>query len=490
MKQQSLSFFFKDVKEQKEEFAEHPSPKRLKVPPRPKPVTKGTVVDSMYSVPLSAISQKDLSRHVRDLTMTPMEASFGGAPVSFPAYILGPKTLSVPRFYGLQHWGPPETDNTSLGEPMGSTHFNGTLHDVQQEACSTMLARLETPEKGGVMCLPCGYGKTICALYLAASLGRRVFVLVHKNFLCEQWRERVRAFLPHCTIGKIQQNTVEADADVVIGMIQSFTKRIYPVEVMRKFGTVIIDESHHMAAPVMHRALRQVSARYIVSLSATPDRKDGLTQLLYWMMGSMCYKVERQPEKTLVSCILYNKGTRKTIKCRNDQVSLPLMLNALTEDQERNALIADRIFKVYKSGRHTIVLTDRCKQLNILFVSLQNMGVPATDMGFNIASTSKAEREETEHKPIILTTWCMSKEGLDIPRLDCLVMATPKSDIEQACGRVQRKHSEKAVPLILDIVDTFSVFEQLRWKRWSFYRNQQFTCQTYDSDAAWVPWYD
>ena len=82
----------------------------------------------------------------------------------------------------------------------------------------------------------------------------------------------------------------------------------------------------------------------------------------------------------------------------------------------------------------------------------------------------------------------MAKEGLDIPRLDTLVMATPKGDIVQASGRVQRKHSEKRVPLIVDIVDTFSVFEALRWKRWNFYRKEKFNCQTFgigNTDAEW-----
>ena len=83
----------------------------------------------------------------------------------------------------------------------------------------------------------------------------------------------------------------------------------------------------------------------------------------------------------------------------------------------------------------------------------------------------------------------MAKEGLDIPRLDTLIMATPKGDIVQASGRVQRKHPDKRTPLIVDVVDTFSVFEALRWKRWNFYRKEEFNCQTCSASNADAPWF-
>lgn len=449
-----------------------------------------STIDSMYHIHEKHLSKELLARHKRTLTMIPIDMSFSNqAPVQFQAFQSHDGILSVPRFYGLEHWGTAQHDNTSEGKPFADLIFKGKLNEIQEMACKAVIERLEGPQKGGILVLPCGYGKTVCALHIALKMKRRTLVLVHKAFLVEQWKERAQTFIPGCSVGKIQQNIINADADVVIGMVQSLSKREYDSSIMSSFGTVIIDESHHMAAPILHKALRQIPAKYIVSLSATPDRRDGLTCLLYWSMGSICYRIERQPEHTLVSCMLYEGGKRKEIKYRDGKISMPLMLNALVDDDARNNIIAEKIVACFENERYIIVLTDRIKQLNALYVMLSKKGIHHEDMGYYIGTTNATERSATSCKRIMLSTYCMAKEGLDIPRLDTLILATPKGDIIQASGRVQRKHPEKKTPLIIDIVDTFSVFEQLRWKRWSFYRNEKFKCQTYDSSNEDVEWY-
>ena len=308
--------------------------------------------------------------------MIPVDTSFSSqGPVAFNAYELKDGIFSVPRFYGIEHFGPPVTDITRKGVEMIQHEFKGTLNEVQKDACDAMISRFDSQRKGGMLVLPCGYGKTVCAIYIACRMKRRTLVLVHKAFLVDQWRERAKSFVPGCTVGKIQQNIVDADADFVIGMIQSFSKREYPKEILEKFGHVIIDESHHMAAPILHKALRQIPSKYILSLSATPDRRDGLTNLLYWSMGTICFKIDRKPEHTLVSCVLYTGGKRKEILYRDGKISMALMLNALVSDQSRNEIIADRILSCYHNDRFIIVLTDRIKQLNILHLMLNNKGI-------------------------------------------------------------------------------------------------------------------
>lgn len=404
----------------------------------------GSVVSSVYTVPEARLSLDELARHKRNLTMTPIDSSFSNqTPIQFNAYESANGFLHVPRFYGFEHWGSPQFDRTSIGVDMVADSFSGKLNSIQQDACRTTIERLNGPLRGGMVVLPCGYGKTVCALYIASQMKRRTLVLVHKGFLVEQWKERANTFLPGCSVGKIQQNVVNAEADIVIGMVQSLSKREYDSNIMSTFGTLIIDESHHMAAPILHKALRHIPARYIVGLSATPNRRDGLTCLLYWSMGSICYKIERQPEHTLVSCVLYQGGKRKEILYKDGRISMPLMLNSLIEDDTRNEIIAERMIACYNNNRYIIVLTDRIKQLQKLYVLLSNQGIPAKDMGFYIGTTKALERAASSECRIILSTYSMAKEGLDIPRLDTLVMATPKGDIVQASGRVQRKHSEK-----------------------------------------------
>lgn len=444
---------------------------------------------AMYSVPSNSMSHEKLCRHKRNLTMIPIDNGYGGqTAVSFDAFVEEDGWLHVPRFYGVQIWGMPKEDNTTEGLPM-EIRFNGRLNDVQTDATCTVIEKLQLAPHGAILVLPCGYGKTVCALYISHMLKRRTLVLVHKGFLVQQWHERAKTFLPDASLGIIQQNTVDADADIVVGMVQSLSKRNYSERILSQFGTVIIDEAHHMSAPVFSRALRSLPAKYILGLSATPERKDGMTCLLNYSMGDIAHRIERTPEHTLVSCILYEGGKRKEITYKDGRISMPLMLNAIVSDDARNNLIADQIKLYLTVGRFIIVLTDRICQLQRIMELLMQREVPASDISFYIGNTPADERQRATERPVILSTYAMAKEGLDIPRLDTLVMATPKGDIVQASGRVQRKHPEKKVPLIVDIVDTYSVFERLRWKRWNFYRNESFKCQTFGATNPDAPWF-
>ena len=449
----------------------------------------GSQMGASYAVPIVGLPNDELQQVKKDLTMVPQDSAFGGPPTpSFDAFATDETHIHVPRFYGYHRWGSPDTCELSDGHPMQCA-FVGTLNQTQQEATAQTLMQLSAEPNGGLLVLPCGYGKTVCALYIAHKLGRRTLVLVHKGFLVQQWHERVASFLPEATCGKIQQNVVDADADIVVGMVQSISKREYPEHIMSSFGTVIIDEAHHMSAPVFSRALRCLPAKYICGLSATPERKDGMTRLLYYSMGDIAHRIERNPEHTLVSCILYEGGMRTEIKYRDGRVSMPLMLNALVKDATRNECIATHIVRYLEHDRYVIVLTDRIEQLKALLQLLIDKGVGAHDIAFYIGSTPASERTRASERRCILSTYSMAKEGLDIPRLDTLVMATPKGDIVQASGRVQRKHPEKKTPLIVDFVDTFSVFEALRWKRWRFYRQEKFVCQSFNSVSRDVSWF-
>lgn len=442
-----------------------------------------------YSLLKSQLPSKAVEHHKECLTMTPLHGSCGGQPTpSYAAYWEDDEWLHVPRFYGYSEFGTPSATAIVEGLPM-DTSFHGSLNPVQDKATAQTLQQLQTMPHGGILVLPCGYGKTVCALFIAHKLARRTLVLVHKAFLVQQWHERAAQFLPDATRGKIQQSVVDADADIVVCMVQSLSKRDYAAGVLSTFGTVVIDEAHHMSAPVFSRALRCLPARHVLGLSATPDRKDGMTCLLHYSMGSVAHRVEREAEHTLVSCILYEEGEEKEIKCRDGRISMPLMLNALVADEARNGVIASQIVKYLSVGRHIIVLTDRIVQLHALMRLLVARGIPADCIAFYIGSTTAPERQLASERRCILSTYSMANEGLDIPRLDTLVMATPKGDIVQASGRIQRKHAEKRVPLIVDIADAFSVFEGLRWKRWRFYRKERFDCQTFSASRTDAPWF-
>ena len=453
-------------------------------------IKRDTHVESAYRVPLTELGAPELEAHRAALTLKPRDLGYSDRPPACIAcYELTATHLVVPRFYGVREFGPASTVAVSAGEPL-TAPFAGTLNSLQRESVDRALARMvgEGP-RGTMLVLPCGYGKTVCGLAIAAALGRRTLCLVHKAFLVSQWQERVAQFLPTASFGKIQQNTVDGTSDIVIGMIQSLAARDYSDELLRRFGTIIVDEAHHMSAPVFSQALRKLPAKHIIALSATPDRPDGLTPMLHWSMGEICQRVQRKAEATRVTCAVYS-GQRVERTYRNGKIALPLMLNDMALDGQRNQLIADRIALYVSGGRTVIVLTDRLAQLQALYALLTAGSLVAEDIAFYVGSTRASDREHATKRAVILSTYSMAKEGLDIPRLDTLVLATPKGDVEQAIGRIQRRCDGKQVPLVCDVCDDFSFFAHLNKKRLRFYRLQKFETQSLSlQDAAATAWY-
>lgn len=439
-------------------------------PPRAPLATR--VVGATYEVSCAELGAAEAAAVLRELTMTPID-TYSAETSSFDAYALEGDRLRVPRFYGTARWGAATDDRTGEGEPAGFV-FGGALSEVQRRCHASFMAHLGKSAgnpRGGIVVLPCGYGKTVFALHLAATLGRRTLVLVHKNFLVEQWQARARQFLPAARLGMLQQAHVEVDADLVVGMVQSIAKRDYPPEVFAGFGLVVIDEAHHLAAPVFSRALTKIPARYTLALSATPERKDGMGELLEWSMGPIVFRVQRETETVHVQAVHFEQARPRIVLNAQGRPVIAVMLNHLARNERRNRLIADFTRRLAHEGRHVIVMSDRIEQLQALDALIADT---VESRGFYIGKSTAREREEAEHKRVLLTTYSMSREALDIPRLDTLVMASPVGNVEQVIGRILRKHPEKKTPLVIDIVDSFSVFECMRWKRRQYYASQAY----------------
>jgi superfamily II DNA or RNA helicase len=255
----------------------------------------------------------------------------------------------------------------------------------------------------------------------------------------------------------------------VVGILQSVASRDYQdVDV---FGLVVVDECHHVAAPTFNAALQKFHARCVLGLSATPHRKDGLTKVLRWSLGSTLFKAERTGGDLSVLAIEFEGGNQVVRKARGGKPLRPIMLTHLSCDMPRNALISREILACYLLNRNVIVLSDRCAQLVVLRGFLLEFGVPESAVCFYTGETPKHKRLEAEQAPVILSTYPMAREGLDIPRLDTLVLATPTSDAEQAVGRVQRG---ARAPLVVDFVDMFSDFVPMWESRLRLYRKKRF----------------
>ena len=452
---------------------------------------KGSIVNSTFSLPLSSMTYEERCDEIKKLTLQ-AKVGFGTPPPPFKAFRIENDRFYFPRFYGLERFGEPEVDERSKGDTI-DLEFNGTLQKHQEKAIATVMARCYAPNKskGCIMVIPCGKGKTVTALKLAQMMKKKTIVLVHKTILADQWVERMETFLPGCRIGRIQGDVFDIeDKDIVIGMILTVAKKGFTPEMFDSFGFAIYDECHHMAARVMNTATLLINAENVLGLTATKERMDGMTELLHWSLGSEGFRHECKQELTHVSCMVYNDGNKKEIYYKDGQPAMSLMLSNIANDEKRTLSIANKMVKYYNNDRSLIVLSDRIAQLKMLTSMIVALGIPETSIGMLIGSTPKNVRNETLKKRVLMCTYQMANEGLDKQELDCLIMATPKGNCIQAIGRIQRPCETKKTPLVLDVVDSHSIFGKLKDKRMNIYRQNNYNCQTFNYENKTEEWFE
>ena len=186
------------------------------------------------------------------------------------------------------------------GEPLNPDLPNISLRPYQRAAVDSVCARLSAgPVAGGLLVASCGAGKTVMGLEIVRRLGRRAAVVVHKDFLMQQWAARIRQFLPGAKVGIVQRDVAEVDGcDIVLCMIQTLAARAGLHSKLASIGIVLYDETHHICAKSFCKSLSLFPARMRLGLTATPDRADGLGDLVTWMVGPVVCRVRRRPGVT------------------------------------------------------------------------------------------------------------------------------------------------------------------------------------------------
>ena len=410
----------------------------------------------------------------RELTVRPVENAVGIRSASFKVFrTTTDGSLIVPRFYGLEKFGDPTRDSRGPCVECPGISFTGRLREAtrQPEALESGL-RAFREKGGGVLSLPCGFGKTTVALALAGQLKVRTMIVVHKEFLANQWIQKIKEFCPDATIGRVQGDTFDIEKDFVIALIQTMCQREFEKRAFDSIGLLIVDEAHHIGAPAFSQFMFKICPRFTLGLTATPERKDGLTRLLYWFLGPEFFRVERSCQiTTRVSALKYtNEAVKESPPVtRFGKINMAEMINILVDIPDRNDLIIREVLGACKEGRRVLVLSDRrshCLELQNKFGSKS---------GLYIGGMKEAELEESAKRPIVIATFQLAHEGLDIPVLDTVVLSTPKSDIKQSIGRIMRETPGKVnAPLIIDIVDQWSVFFSMYGKRSAIYRELGF----------------
>ncbi len=397
-------------------------------------------------------------------------------PESFPIYRESKKKFYIPRFYGIDTYGDPEATNLSDGEDI-NIEFNGDLRDFQKPIVNAYLNHAK--KKGsGLLEIHTGAGKTVMGLWCLAALKKKTLIIVHKEFLLRQWIERIEQFLPNARVGRIQASVIDVeDKDIVIGMLQSLSMKEYEQSLFNQFGFTIVDECHHISAEVFSRVLFKVVTPYALGLSATMKRKDGLTKVLKMFLGEVVYKKERKGEdNVLVKAINYYIDDEDFLEISmnyRQQVNYSAMMKKICELNHRREFILKVIEDLVENGgeeTQIMVLAHYKTILTYIYEAIRHRGIAT--VGYYIGGMKEVELKKSEGKKIIIATYAMAEEGLDIKTLTTLVMATPKSDVTQAVGRILRKKRKESV--VVDIVDPHIIFQKQYMKRKRFYKKQNF----------------
>lgn len=429
-----------------------------------------------YTIKKSNFSPKELKQIKDELFVKPFTFNKNQNNDSgFQVYMESPKKLYVPRFYGINKFGIPKVNKMVDGDQI-DIKFKGGLRP-EQVPIENMYLEKAKEKGGGIISIKCGGGKTVLALHIAATLSLKTIVLVHKDFLMTQWRDRIMEFLPTARIGKIQQNTVDIeDKDIVLAMVQSISMKEYKEGTFDSFGLAIFDECHHLGAETFSKSMAKVASKYMLGLSATPKRKDGLSKVFEWYMGDLVYnqvtKNEDYAEVQLIDCNFTDVSYCKEELNFRKEPCMPKMINNICNYLPRTELIIEETLKYNKLGRNILILSDRRGHLECMFNLLKDHS-----RGYYVGGMKPDELRESQEKDILLATFSMAAEGMDIPKLDTVILASPKSDVEQSVGRVFRKKAcdRDFHPLIIDLQDNFSMFEKQCGKRLTLYRKSNFT---------------
>lgn len=437
-----------------------------------------------YALIKENYSNSEINNIKRELTVKPfVNRNFSQQANPFPVYLESKKKIYLPKHYGIQKYGKVNEDKSFIGSNI-DIDFKYDLRDQQKPVAEKFL-QVSQETGGGIISVPCGFGKTVLALYLLSKLKKKTIVIVHKEFLMEQWKERIEFFLPDAKIGKLQGNVIKIkDKDIVLGMLQSISMREYDDEIFKDFGFVIYDECHHLGAEVFSKSLLKVGCRYTLGLSATPDRGDGLTKVFKWFLGNIVYLIkQREQEDVLVKVIKYydDHDDYSNIKMNfKGQINMPVMITNICLYPKRNDIILQYLKECISEKRKTLILSDRREHLKILKKRIEEETEASS--GYYLGGMKQELLKETEEKDVMLGTFSMASEGFDCKELDSIVFASPKSSIEQSVGRILRKKKEDRtiIPLVIDIIDDFSVFGRQGEKRIRFYKKNNYKIEKID----------
>jgi len=435
-----------------------------------------TQLDSLAWIAKKGVTVRELAQLQRDLTIQPKSYE-GDPPPPIELLVDGGKCWGMPVRYGLKFFqtkmsaaNPGEvmaaiTDKRESGRAEVYTRLPSPRSEVQAEFFQDVYARtaarpVALAEAGT------GLGKTVAALNTIAKLGRSALVICPTIRIADQWRRMAKdpdiLGLPGNRIGRIQAGTFDFRGKAItIAVIHNITKaEKIPSDFYNAFGVAVWDEAHNLGARTFSRSMGLVRARHKLAMSATPERRDGCTEVFTYHFGAPCVWYRGEAMRARCRVFDYQWKPRNGISGK----PLAIMLRIVRKNDARTMMCRELVLRLYRAGRNILCLGDEIGFLQDFVVSLMDAGVPGDEVGL-YARTYYDENGKrktisddaldyvAENCRIIVATYQLAKEGTDIPRLDAGIDLTPKARGKQAIGRIRRPMYGKPIPLWLTIRD-------------------------------------
>lgn len=381
--------------------------------------------------------------------------------------------LSVPRCVDLSSYGLDVRDMRGTPESRPVSFLKSIeLRDYQKEAVHLWVMA----GGDGVIVAPCGAGKTVMGLAALTKVNTKALVLVHTKDLAQQWEDRCRQMLgEEATMyggGKRDDS-----GRIVIATFQTIEKMKWSERYQwaKQFGMCLVDEAHHVPAATFCSVISTIPARYRLGLTATPDRPDGLTDLLHWHLGPVVFSIDT---KTLA---INGQVVAPKIEWLNTEwepskkgQDWSKLITEMTRDDGRNATIIYRVMQAVDNGRQVLVLSDRVEHCETLAKHLSEYRLRSAAF---VGSVSKKKRqlilEQANSRELdVICATTVADEGLDLPGLDTVMLTTPSkalNRVQQRIGRVMRPHPDKKDPLVIDLVDEPGSLRGIAKKRLRLY---------------------
>lgn len=434
-----------------------------------------------YTITKEHYTQTELQNFRNDMTVKPNSGIPGySSNIQYPIYRESTHKMYLPRYYGEEVCGQCPKNTLSRGTEI-DVPFQGDLFDYQNNIVQKFIDHVGA-SGGGLLDVEPGKGKTVMGLNILSKLKTKTLVVVHKSFLLNQWKERISQFLPQARVGLIQGPTIDVeDKDIVIGMLQTLSTKDIPYEIVKEFGLTIYDECHHLSAEVFSNVMIRIHTNYVLGLSGTMTRKDGLTKVFKYFIGPVVHKEKTDlTTQVLVKAVLFEDPLNDEYnEVETDFKGNPMyskMITKLCENENRSTMICNLIHHELQqnSEQQIMILAHNKSLIKYLYEQIE---VFEPSVGYYLGGMKEEALKESESKKVIIATYAMASEGLDIKTLTTLCMATPKSDVCQSVGRILRsKHKQ---PLVIDIIDSHEIFKRQYGKRKTYYHKKQYLIQTY-----------